>query len=103
MIKVYTNKNITMVGIVRAALENSEIECVIKNDNLTSTVGEMPFLETWPEVWIFDEAKQEQAKSLVQEIITDKAQKRIHWTCENCNEISEDQFTECWNCNRPKP
>ena len=98
MIKIYTNRNITTVSVMKAALESREIECRLKNENLTGALGELPFTETWPEIWIVDEQKEELAKSIIENIISGPPESEKSWTCGSCKEIIEGQFSECWNC-----
>ena len=102
MKKVYTNQNITMIGVVKAALEGQGIECRLKNENLSGALGELPFTETWPELWILDELKEKEALLIVHKIIDDSTEPEESWTCTTCGEIIEGQFGECWNCGHIK-
>jgi len=87
-----------MVGIIKAALEGQGIECKVKNENLTGALGELPFTETWPELWIVDELKGKEAMSIVEKILYDSPTRQETWACKSCGEIIEGQFSECWNC-----
>ena len=102
MVKIYTNQNITMVGIVKSALENQGIECHLKNENLSGALGELPFLETWPEVWIIDKSKTEAAQEIVKNILEKPQGKKEVWTCISCGEQIEEQFDQCWKCGESK-
>jgi len=98
MKKVYTSPNIPLISIVKAALENHGIPCVLKNDNLSGALGELPFTEIWPELWILKERDLSKTEQLIQQIISDNPEHQAAWQCPKCQEEIEKYFSECWNC-----
>ncbi len=86
-----------LAGQIKSLLETNQIECFMKNENLTGGIGELPPIECWPEVWIQDDAKENHAKEIIHRCISLENKTKESWKC-NCGEIIEGQFTQCWNC-----
>lgn len=98
---VYTSEDRIYLYHLKNILEAKDIECLIKNDNLSSLSGEIPMLATWPELWVVDSLK----ASWAEEIIADSKKPLVNeglWECENCGEKHSGQFTDCWNCQNVK-
>ena len=97
MKRVFSSESLVDAGHVRAVLEQHGIACFLKNEQLSGALGEVPFLECMPEVWVRDDADAARAESLVGELSAD-APAGVSWTCAHCNETNEPQYVECWNC-----
>ena len=79
---------------------------------LRQKIAELNSAESLPSVWV-PEADVDRARPVVEEYRrTDEAnaaddaeRPRATWTCPNCGEKVEEQFTQCWKCghNRPLP
>ena len=52
MRKVHTADSVIDVMHLRNLLEQAGIACVVRNERLGGVVGEIPFLECWPELWV---------------------------------------------------
>ena len=102
MEKIYSSENPIMAGHVKSLLENSGIACLIKNQNLSSGMGELPPIECWPEVWIINDADHEAATEIVNAMMTDDQPTDSWWTCV-CGETIEGQFSTCWLCGTDRP
>lgn len=96
MKKVYSSDNVIMAGHVHSLLEANDIDCHLRNMNLTGGIGELPINECWPEVWVNDESEYLVAKRLIDDALA-SADKFEDWQCQ-CNEIIEGQFEICWSC-----
>ena len=92
---VYSAPNISLVSIVRGVLEGCGIKCWLKNEYLSAGVGDLPPIETWPQLCVEDDDFEE-AKRIVDEAMT--AGEMTAWRCPSCGESIEGQFTECWKC-----
>jgi hypothetical protein len=62
--KVATASTVLMINHYRNILVAEGIPCQIRNDQLNQVLGEVPFTEVWPELWVendldYDRAKQE--------------------------------------------
>lgn len=99
MIKVFEDFDITLVGYYQSMLEGSGIETFLKNQFSTSGAGELPFVEVIPQIWVLDEKRVEQAKSLIADLQAATSENpQLPWKCSNCGEPQEAAFTNCWNC-----
>ena len=65
MKRVYTAESIVQVTHVRNLLSAEGIRSELRNDRLAGVIGEIPFLETWPELWV-GELDYERARELVE-------------------------------------
>lgn len=101
MKKVYSSDNLVMAGHVKSLLELENIECIIKNENLTGGIGELPPVECWPEVWIINDDKLPEAESVVRSVLDTGDSDAPPWQCQ-CGETIEGQFGACWNCGAVK-
>lgn len=98
-----------LVENARNILENADIDTFIKNHYLSSGFGEISGIDSWPELWVRDGARKAEAMALLKEagigIVGPKVtgDNMQVWTCPNCREEIEVQFSSCWNCNTDKP
>ncbi len=97
MIKVYSAENSMDVGLVRGILEEDGINCLVKNQNLSGAMGEIPPLECWPELWIANDNDLIRAQNIVKSTLLPAINSTVPWYCA-CGEKIEGQFTACWNC-----
>ena len=95
---VYSAANISLVSIVKGILEQRGIKCWIRNEALSAGIGELPPIETWPQLCV-EKDDYSEAKHIVEEALAAK-DTSIMWKCDSCGEIIEGQFTECWNCGK---
>ena len=100
MIRVYTAQTLAMVSTIRDALEADGIPCVLRNEFLSAGRGELPPIETWPEVWVADEDEERARRLLAEPAEPGGAGKS--WRCSNCGEEVEGVFAECWSCGRER-
>ena len=54
MKRVYSAEFIPEVAHVRNLLEQSGIASSLRNERLSGAIGEIPFLEAWPQLWVGD-------------------------------------------------
>ena len=95
---VYTAKHPTEAHLIRGMLEADGIRAMVKGDQLYGAYGELPVL---PTIWIFDDTHAAHAERVVVEFLRGSAAHKYgheRWTCGQCGEVLEGQFTECWNC-----
>lgn len=86
-------------GMYREMLAQQGVECLVKNDQLFSAVGEIPFIECFPELWVIDDEILPRARLLLdgwlrQDLVVDDK----FWVCSACGERCGMQFELCWNC-----
>ncbi len=104
MKKVFVDEMIVWVVQAKQVLEEAEIPCFIKNEFSGNLAGEVPFTETWPELWVHRDEDSDQAKELLlplreSRVALEKADEALSdWTCPQCNETNEGNFSMCWSC-----
>ncbi len=81
-----------LAGALRAA----GIECEVRNTALSGALGEIPFLECAPQIWIRNALDEARAKVLIEQLR--RPVEGEHWTCTVCGETLEPQFSQCWKC-----
>lgn len=102
MKRVYSSQNTLMAGLIKGLLENGGIDCLIKNQILSSGIGELPLNECWPEVWITDDEDFSRATEIVEHALSEPEDTLPSWHCK-CGETIEGQFELCWQCGRERP
>lgn len=102
MKRVYSSQNSMMAGLVKGLLENEGIGCLMKNQILSSGIGELPVNECWPEVWITDDNDYSRATELIEHTLSVADKSFPSWKC-RCGEVVEGQFSACWHCGQEKP
>jgi len=98
--KLTSSESLITINHFKNVLESEGIACRIKNEHLGSIVGEIPFIEVWPELWVINELDYDRAKQLIDAAIVDESPQRS-WKCRKCGEENEGQFAACWNCGEP--
>ena len=97
MIRIFASLNLTEVHHVKNLLESVGIRSVVKNEMLASAIGQLPFADCQPELWLENGADFERARRLLVEGPLAPQEKGNVWQCV-CGEIQEAQFTQCWHC-----
>ena len=82
-------------------LLSAGIRAEVRNAFLAGAVGEIPFMEAGPQVWIDERQDAERARAILTE--AGQANTRSPWQCSGCGETIEGQFTSCWNCGEVRP
>jgi hypothetical protein len=96
MKRLHSSESLAEVGHFKNVLEQHGIACIIKHEQLSGALGEIPFLECLPELWVLHDADWPRAKRLIEEQrepIPGPA-----WDCPFCGERNERQFAACWRC-----
>jgi len=91
------------IEMLKGLLDEMEIRCMIRNEFLSSAMGEIPFLETSPELWILNDADYLRARSILDTWRTTRIEVKDSWACSECGETIEGQFTSCWQCGNERP
>ena len=90
------------IQMLKGLLEDVEIRCMIRNEYLSSAMGEIPFLETSPELWILDDQDYARAREMLETWRTTRIEINDPWACADCRETIEGQFTSCWQCGKER-
>ena len=98
MKKLFTHENRMIVFNLKNVLEGEGINSVVVNEFAAGGAGDLPTFDTWPELWLEDEAQLEQAQTIVDRILHDDSDEV--WYCSGCQEQNAGSFRLCWNCGR---
>jgi hypothetical protein len=101
MKRVLTGDSLVEIGHFKNLLEQQGIACLIKNEQLSGALGEIPFIDCWPELWVLVDAQAEEAQRLIAEH-RETARVASPWRCKRCGETIEGQFAVCWQCGAPR-
>ena len=105
---VYSARDEMQAEFLVQVLAQHEIEAKLRGAALQTLAGYLPAASGGIEVCV-DEADVERAQPVVKRF--DRSQVRPSqppkdqqtWTCPKCGEAIEPQFTDCWNCQTPRP
>jgi len=95
-LKLFTAGDIIEARLFQAFLRSQGIDAVIKNESLQTGLGELPFVELWPEVWLIRVRDRDKARQLLAGFISGET--IGEWSCPICGERNPDTFELCWVC-----
>ena len=95
--RLASHESLAFLGHLRNLLEQSGIDCLIRNEQLSGGLGEIPFLECLPELWVMRDEQLPSAQALLAEL-DQTATNLPSWQCPACGEHNEGQFAVCWQC-----
>ena len=94
MKRIYSSHNLAAVHHARNVLEAEGIRAVVKNEILSSAMGELPPAECQAELWVVVQHADRASR-----ILRFEQAGGTPWRCPACGETQEPQFTQCWRCN----
>ena len=99
MKKLFTHENRIILFNIRNLLREAGIETVLRNEFAGGGIGDLPAFDTWPELWVEDDADFDRAQAILQEIEGETP--GSDWYCRGCQEVNHASFQLCWKCGRP--
>jgi hypothetical protein len=90
--RVFSSFNLAAAHHAKNLLRAEGIDAVVRNEMLSSAMGELPPAECQTEVWVRT-ADAPRAEQVLQRKVSGP-----EWTCKSCGEILGPQFTQCWRC-----
>lgn len=93
---IYTNENHFLVNNIKNLIEAQGINTFIKNEFAQGAIGEISAFDSWPEVWVFDDADFDRATEIMK--LSQNKSKTDDWVCTTCGETNDPSFEICWNC-----
>ncbi|MBT8047823.1 MAG: DUF2007 domain-containing protein [Xanthomonadales bacterium] len=97
MIKVFEDFNFTRVGQMQSLLESHGIRTFIRNEYGSSVVGELPFVEVIPQLYVLEEKDAAKAIELLN-LDLPAEDSGEQWVCPECGVDVEGNFSRCWKC-----
>jgi hypothetical protein len=95
--KVTSADSLVTISHYRNLLQSEGIRAFVRNEHLGAILGEMPFQEVWPELWVVNDLDLDRARQLIDAAITDESPS-ASWLCRHCGAENEGQFAACWQC-----
>ena len=97
MIKVFENFDFSRVGQMQSLLESHGIQTFMRNEYGSSVVGELPFVEVVPQLFVLEQKDVARAKEL---LLLDLPMETSDedWVCPECGIDIEGNFSRCWKC-----
>jgi hypothetical protein len=97
MIKVFEDFDFSRVGQMQSLLESHGIRTFLKNEFGSSVVGELPFVEVIPQLFVLEEKDQKKAYELIS-AEAPAVQPGDDWICSECSAEVDGHFARCWKC-----
>ena len=97
MKKLTSSESLVTIHHWKNILESEGIACELRNEHLGSVMGEVPFVEVWPQLWIVNDLDFDRAEQLLSADAQTESPTET-WKCRHCGEQNEGQFAACWNC-----
>ncbi|MCH8277838.1 MAG: DUF2007 domain-containing protein, partial [Proteobacteria bacterium] len=82
MKKLTSSESLITINHYKNLLAAEGIRTEIRNEYLGSIMGEMPFVETWPELWVVNTLEFDRAEQIIEEIETASPSEPWKWL--NC-------------------
>lgn len=102
MIKVFENFSFSRVGQMQSLLEAHGIKTFIRNQYGSSVMGEVPFVEVVPQLFVLEEQDVARAHELL-ELDQPRAAEGGDWVCTECSAHVDANFNRCWKCGVERP
>jgi hypothetical protein len=100
MIKVYTAANLPDAYLLLGLLGAEGIKAHILNANAQGGLGEIPFANTYPEIWLERTGDVQRTKNIIEQFERPQLAGEV-LTCGQCGEDNPAGFELCWNCRTP--
>lgn len=95
--RVYKAADPMDAEFVRGLLENAGLTAVVHGANVSSWYGPILGQAVAPGVYV-PQADLAAAEKIVARYVAGEIEIGEPWTCPQCGELIEGQFTACWNC-----
>ena len=98
MRKIFESIDFTRVGHYQSILESKGIQTLVKNLAASSIMGDVPFTEVFPELWVVHDEDYDNAMQILGEIHYAQPSQAKDWRCPKCSEEVPGNFDSCWQC-----
>jgi hypothetical protein len=87
---------------LRNLLDSAGIRTVLRNEQLCTLAGEVPFVECAARIELLRESDHPAALEVLK-AWREPPRNPLAWRCRRCGEQLEGQFTACWSCGGDRP
>lgn len=89
---------------VKSELEALSIPYMVKNEFASGAVGELPWQDSQPELWLLDESWLTKVNRIIAMVENNSMEAQGQaWQCGQCHEENGGAFAVCWNCASEPP
>lgn len=103
MKKVTSADSLVTINHYKNLLTSEGIPAFIRNEHFGSIMGEVPFQEVWPELWVRNDLDYDRALQLIDSAGIASESPAEPWHCPRCGTENEGQFGACWQCGSAPP
>ncbi|MEO0443898.1 MAG: DUF2007 domain-containing protein [Pseudomonadota bacterium] len=100
MQKIYTDQTLLQVSHIKNLLDAANIPSELRNEYAAAGVGELAFVDAWPELWVAYEDVA-LSRKVIDEYLATSVDGQ-DWRC-SCGEINGAAFYSCWSCQSDRP
>lgn len=99
MYRLCSAANLPEAHLILGLLAQAGIEARVFNEHAQGGVGEIPFTQAWPEIWLEDERDVGLAGEVLAQY--ERATNHAPRRCTSCGEDNPGTFDVCWKCGKP--
>jgi hypothetical protein len=100
VIKAYTAGDLQQAHLLLGLLQAAGIEARILNANAQGGLGEIPFVNAYPEIWLTHARDLDRARAVFDQFERPSPSMPSR-ACPRCGEENPAAFEICWNCAAP--
>lgn len=97
MIRIYQAANLPQAHLLAGLLRHAGIDSRVLKENAQGGLGDIPFGEAYPEVWIEHVRDTDRANAIIAEFESDPVD-HGSTICPSCGEDNPGNFEMCWKC-----
>ena len=97
MIRIYQAADLPQAHLIAGLLRQAGIDARVLNENAQGGLGDIPFGETYPEVWIINAPDFARAKGMIADFECAPIESGSIF-CRTCQEENPANFELCWHC-----
>jgi hypothetical protein len=101
--KLFSSQSAFEIQAVRSELDALSIPYLVKNEFAGGALGELPWQEAQPELWLVDESWYARASKVIDALFSVNSEQTSpshqDWVCSECGEENGGAFEVCWQCN----
>lgn len=97
MIRIYQAADLPQAHLVAGLLRHAGIASRVLKENAQGGLGDIPFGEAYPEVWIEHPADLDRANTIIAEFESPMVESGSV-ACPACGEENPGNFELCWKC-----
>lgn len=99
MKRIYDAANLPEAALLADQLRDAGIEVHVLNQNAVGAMGELPFMNALPQIWVASDDHAALAQTIIARY-RDASVNSTHspWRCVSCDEENPGSFDVCWSC-----